>query len=183
MDKQDSRPAPQAAKKKKKKGKIITVGAGLEDFVDWVDPNISDSTKEREADMSNLAAEFVAQMRKRAASSQRETTPGSEVSSEKLPKRSGLDEEAQKSPAVIVVNSPKRASNVLPALEGATQDASREACASLEDGAPAGGLPNVDRAVSEAPTTKTTISPPLQTRRPKVRLPDRLRLGSYVELM
>ena len=151
--------------------------------MDWVDPNISDSTKEREADMSSLAAEFAAQMRKRAASSQRETTPGSEVSSEKLPKRLGLDEEAQKSPAVIVVNSPKRASNVLPALEGATQDASREACASLEDGAPAEGLPNIDRAVSEAPTTKTTISPPLQTRRPKVRLLDRLRQGSYVELM
>ena len=43
LDEQDSRPAPQVAKKKKK-GKIIATGAGLEGFVDWVDPNASDPT-------------------------------------------------------------------------------------------------------------------------------------------
>ena len=46
--------------KKKKKGKIIAVGAGLEDFVDWIDPNASDPAKERENDMSSFAAGFSA---------------------------------------------------------------------------------------------------------------------------
>ena len=73
LEEQDSRPAPQAAKKKKKKkGKIIIAGAGLEGFVDWVDPNVSDPTKEMEDDMSSLATGFVDRMRKRAASAQGE---------------------------------------------------------------------------------------------------------------
>ena len=86
MDEQDSRPNPQVAKKKKKKGKIIAVGAGLEDFVDWVDPNASDPAKERENDMSNFAAKFFARMGGECSSS--------EVSSEKRPKQFGPYEEA-----------------------------------------------------------------------------------------
>ena len=46
-------------KKKKKKGKIIVADAGLKGFMDLVDPNASDPTKEREDDMSSLAARFV----------------------------------------------------------------------------------------------------------------------------
>ena len=53
---------------KKKKGKIIAVGVGLEGFVDWVDPNASDSTEEREDDMSSLAAGFAVWILKWAAS-------------------------------------------------------------------------------------------------------------------
>ena len=34
--------------KKKKKGKIIAAGAGLEGFMDWVDPNDGDLAEERE---------------------------------------------------------------------------------------------------------------------------------------
>ena len=81
MDEQDSRPAPQAVKKKKKKGKIIAAGVGLETFVDWIDPNANNPIEKKKDDMSNLAAGFTARMCKRAASAQGETTPGSTVSS------------------------------------------------------------------------------------------------------
>ena len=89
------------------------------------------------------------------------TTPSSEVPSEKFLKWSGPDEEARKSPVVITVDSLERASEALPALACATQDASKEACASLEDGVPTGGPPNVDQVISEAPSTETTVGPPL----------------------
>ena len=118
MDEQDSWPAPQAAKKKKK-GKIIAPGAGLKGFVDWADSKASDPTEEKEDDMSSLVARFVAGMCKRAASAHGETTPGSKVSGGKRPKQFGPDEEAHKSSVVIALNSPERASDALLALEGA----------------------------------------------------------------
>ena len=70
-----------------------------------MDPNASDSAKERENDMSSLTVGFSVRIRRRAASAQGETTPGFEVSGGKCPKRSGLDEEAWKSPTIIVVDS------------------------------------------------------------------------------
>ena len=51
------------------------------------------------------------------------------------------------------MDSPERASDALSALEGATQDASKKACALLEDEAQAEGPPNANQAVSEAPST------------------------------
>ena len=130
-------------------------------------------------------------MRKRAVSSQRETTSGSERPGGKSPKRSGPDEEAQKSPAMITVNSPEKAPDALPTLEGATQDAFKEACASLENEAPVERPPNIDKDVREALTAETTIGPLLQARRfsltipgtRRARLHDRLMLGSYVKMM
>ena len=85
----------------------------------------------------------------------------------------------------------ERASDALSALEGATHDASKKACASLENEALAGGPPNADQAIREAPFAETTIGPLLQDGRSnlvvpgarKARLPDRLMLGSYVKLM
>ena len=53
----------------------------------------------------------------------------------------------------------------------------------MEDGASAEGLPNADRAISEALVAKKTIGPPLQTRRTRARLPDKLMLGSCVKPM
>ena len=44
--------------------------------------------------MSSVAVGFAAQMCKQAVSAQGETTPNSEVSGEKRPKRSGPNEEA-----------------------------------------------------------------------------------------
>ena len=89
--------------------------------------------------MSNLSVRFAARMRKRVASSQGETTPSSKVSDIKRLKQTGPDEKAQKSPTVVTVDSPERASDALLALEGASQEASKEACASLENGVPTGG--------------------------------------------
>ena len=63
-------------KKAKKVGQIKVAGAGLESFVDWVDPISSEPAKEREGDMSSLAVGFATRMRKRAATAQRETTFG-----------------------------------------------------------------------------------------------------------
>ena len=91
-------------------------------------------------------------MRKRVASAQGETTLGFEVSGGKWPKHSSPDEEAQKSSLVITVDSPEQASNTLPALEGSSQDAFREACASLEDRVLTEESPNADGVVGEAPS-------------------------------
>ena len=89
------------------------------------------------------------------------------------------------------MDSPERASDALSTLEGATQDASRETCASLEDGAPTGGPPNANQVVREAPSAKTVVGPSLLARRSnlatsnacKARLPDRLVMVLYVKPM
>ena len=77
-------------KKKRKKAKkvnyIKAAGIELKGFVDWVDPISSEPAKEREGNMSSLAAGFATWMLKRAARSQGETTPGSKPSCEKCPK-------------------------------------------------------------------------------------------------
>ena len=78
----------------------------------------SELTEEREDDMSSLADGFFARMRKRAASVQGETTPGSEVPGGKRSKRSGLGDEVQRSPMVVTLDSLEQASNALPTLVG-----------------------------------------------------------------
>ena len=103
-----------------------------------MDPISSDPIEEREDDMSSLAAGFAMRMCKWAANAYEETILGFEVSGGKSSRRSDSNEEAHKSPGVITMDSPERAFDALPALEGAAQDASKEACASLEDGALAG---------------------------------------------
>ena len=70
------------------------------------------------------------------------------------------------------------------ALEGASHDASREACASLEDGVPIRGPPNADGFVGEAPS-KIVVGSSFSIKLANVgpsrpRLPNRLMLGSYV---
>ena len=130
-------------------------------------------------------------MHKWSASTQGKTTPSSKVQGGKRSKWPSPDEEAQKIPVVIIADSLEQASNALSALEGATQDASKEAYASLEDGALAGGPPNAYQVVSEAPSTETIVGSPLQARRSslttfdacKARLLDRLVLGLYVKPM
>ena len=75
--------------------------------MDWVDPISSEPAEERDDDMSSLSTGFTAPMRKRVESAQGETTPDFEVSRGKRFKRPGLDEEDQKSPIVITVDSPE----------------------------------------------------------------------------
>ena len=146
----------------------------------------SEPAEESEHDMSSLTAGFAMWMHKRAASAQGETTPCSEVLGGKRPKRSGLNEEVQKSPVVITSNSPKRASDALLALEGATKDASKDACASLEDGTLARRPQSIDKVVGEGPFAETTVGQPLLARQSnlailgprKPRVLDRLVLNS-----
>ena len=83
------------------------------------------------------------------------------------------------------MDSPERASDALPALEGVDQDA----CASLKDGAPTRGPSNADQGAREAPSAERAIGSPLRARQSslatsgtyKARLPDKLVLGSYVK--
>ena len=107
--------------------------------------------------MSSLAVRFSIRMHKQAVSAQGETTPGFGVPDGKCLKQTDLNEEIQKSPTVIISDSPKRASNALPALEGVTQDASKESYASLEDVAPTGGPPSIDNVVGDALSTETAL--------------------------
>ena len=67
-------------------------------------------------------------------------------------KRSETDEGAQESHVVITLDYPKRASDAILAFEGTTQEASREACASLEDGGPIRGPLGANKVVGEAPS-------------------------------
>ena len=116
---QSPRLAPESTKKKKKNKtrarKTKATSAELEDFVDWT------------------ATRFSVRMRERAADSKGETTP--KFGGKRL-RRSSLDEEAKKDWAIISVDSPYRAPNDHPALEGAPNEVS----ASLEEAIPAGGL-------------------------------------------
>ena len=77
--------------------------------MDWTDPTVSELVEEREAKMSSIAARFAVQMRKQATNAQGKATPGSEGPNNKDSRQSGLEEEAQKNLAVIVVDSPEQA--------------------------------------------------------------------------
>ena len=85
---------------------------------------------------------------------------------------------------VINVDSPDQAFDAQLALEGAPQDAPKEACAPPNDGILAGGSPRAKGVMVEAPlevvaaplfSTRLTSADP---RRP--RMPNRLLLSSYV---
>ena len=56
------------------------------------------------------------------------------------------------------MDSPKRASEAIPALEGAAQEASLEAGKALEDGVPVEGPSDADRVAKEAPS-KIVVRP------------------------
>ena len=152
---QNTKLAPQETKKKKKIEQEKAVGAELEGFVDWTNPGVSESDEEEKTEMSGLVSGFAVWMRKRAASAQVDA-PSSEVQVGKRPKLLGPNEKAHKSLAVITVDSPDRAVDAQLALEGAPQDASKEACASLEDGILVGGSPGAEGVVAKAPLVVAT---------------------------
>ena len=114
----------------------------------------------------------------------RGTTPGSEVSGKKRPKQSSPNDEAHKSLTVITMDSPERAPDVMPALDGVSRDASKEACASLENGVPARRPPNAARVEREALSdivVGSSFSARLANADPRrPRLPDWLMLSLYV---
>ena len=90
----------------------------------------------------------------------------------------------QKSSVVIAVDSPERVSDALLALESTSQDTFREVCAFLEDGVPTGGPSNVVGVVGETLleiVVGLSFSSKLANASPhRLRLPERLMLGSYV---
>ena len=81
-------------KKKKKTGQAKAANAGLEGFVDWTNPRVSESTEEEKAEMSVLVFNFSSRICKRVSSAQGLIAPGTEVPSGKRPKLTSPDEEA-----------------------------------------------------------------------------------------
>ena len=63
--------------------------------MDWMNLEVSQSSKEGEAGMSSLIVGFSTQMRKRAANAQEETTPDLEVLGAKHPISFRSEEEVQ----------------------------------------------------------------------------------------
>ena len=118
---QDPKLVPQETKRKKKKktGQVKASGAGLEGFVDWMNPRVSELDEEEEAEMTSLVSSFPGRIRKRAASAQGVTAFDAELHGVKLLKLTCPDEEAQKSPTIINMDSPGRAFDTQLALEGA----------------------------------------------------------------
>ena len=79
----------------------------------------SESTEEREVEMSGLVAGFATRMCKRVANAQEETTPALEVPSGKRSRPFGLDEKIQADPVVITMESLERVLESLSAIGGA----------------------------------------------------------------
>ena len=78
----------------------------------------NEPVEESEDNMSSLVTRFSVRMLKRAAIAQGETTLDSEILGKKRPKWLDLNKEVQKSSLVIISDSPERASDAFPALEG-----------------------------------------------------------------
>ena len=138
---------------------------------------VSQSTEEREAEMSGLIIEFAIPMPKRATNAQEGTTPSLEDPGYKRSKPSRSDEEVQAAPTVIAVDSSKRFLEATSVVRGAAHDASRNACVTLKDEVPAEEFPLVDDASVKASLVKATDVLPPCIWRP----PDKLVLSSYVE--
>ena len=90
---------------------------------------------------------------------------------------------------MIVVDSSERVLKAPSTIGGAAQDASRNACAALDDEIPVGEFPLVDDASVKASLVEATDVPPPQARRAHFtvdgawRPHNRLVLNSYVEPM
>ena len=121
----DLPPLPRLAKKRTetRARQTKTADVGLEDFIDWTSVVASEPTEEEE--MSNLATEFAAWMRKRTIGSKGEATS---ISGGKRSRQFPPDDRAQKDWAIVSVDSLDRASNDQPTLA----DCLNEAGASLE---------------------------------------------------
>ena len=88
---------------------------------------------------------------------------------------------------VIAMDSPERAPDSVPALEGSTQVALKEAFTTLEDRALAGGSPDVDQVLGEAPSEMASdlafLARLTMVRPCKARMVDRMVLSSYFQSM
>ena len=111
--------------------------------------------------MSGLVVGFAIQIRKRAANAQEGTTPSLKVRGKKCSRLSKSNEEVQADPAVIDVDSLERVLEAPSAVGSASQDASRNACAVLEDEVLIEEFPRVDDASVKASLFEATDAPPL----------------------
>ena len=186
---QDPKNALQAVIKKKKKfEKVKVVGEGMEGFIEWTNPEVSQSVEERDAEMFGLVAGFAIRMHKRAANAREGTTPDLEVLGDKRSRPSRFDE-VQVDSAMIVVDTSDRVLKAPSAFGGVAQDASRNAYATLENEIQAKEFPRVDDASTEASHIKATDAPPPRAKRARFvvdgvwRPPNRMMLSSYVEPM
>ena len=75
--------------------------------MDWKNPEVNESTEERETEMSGLVTGFSMRMREQVANAQGETFSILEVLDKKRSKRSGLDKKVQADQAVITVDLPE----------------------------------------------------------------------------
>ena len=126
--------------------------------------------------MSSLAAEFAARMRKQVVDAHGESTPSSEGLSDKCSRLSSPEEEAQKSPTVIVVDSPEQ----VPFGEPRPGCSSGGLCN-------AGGSYNANQVVVEAPSEVAADSSFLarlsMAGLRRARMSDRIVLSSFVQLI
>ena len=125
----DSRPAPQASKKKKrtlKRQKVVE--AGVEDFIPWIPPISRRSPdleeEEGEDDMSGLIHDFTTQKQKRDA--MRGQTTGTSPEVARGSSWSGSDE-GSKVQAIVISGLPEMGLNDQSAPENVTLVESREA--------------------------------------------------------
>ena len=143
--------------------------------MDWMGVIASEPIEGEE--MPSLATRFATLMRKRAAGPKGETTPSFDG---KRMKWSSLDEEARKDWAVISVDSPDRASNDQPVLEGTPN----EAGAPLEKGISIRGPSNVEEIGEEVPlgvvVAPRLLPRPANIKPSRKRLPDRVLMCTYV---
>ena len=107
-------------KKKKKSRHAKAASEGLEGFVDRTNLAVSQSTEEKEVEMSNLVAGFAMRMHKRPTKAQEGTTPCLEVPGGKRSRPSRFDEEVQVDMAMITVDSLEQVLEAPSAVGGAT---------------------------------------------------------------
>ena len=144
---------------------------------------VSESAEKREAKMSGLISRLAMWIRKRVANAQEETTPNLEVSGSKHSRPSGLDKEVQADPTMITIESLERVLEAPFAIGGAIQDASRKACAVLEDETPVEEPLCVDEASITCRSNRCFIVMGQSHSSWCSEAPDRLVLSSYVEPM
>ena len=114
-----------------------------------MDPIANEPAEEREDDMSSITARFATRMCKWAASTQRETIPESEVPGGKCPQRSGLNDEVQRSPIVVTLDSPEQASDA-PACFGGFRPGCFQGGLCITGGWGSSRRTTLDQVVSEA---------------------------------
>ena len=173
---QSPQAAPQPAKKNETRiWQSKAVSAELEDFLDWMGMIYSEPVEEEE--MFSLAAGFSTRRRKQPTTLEGVATSSS---GEKRPRRSPLDEEAQKDGAIVLVESLDLASNDQPALG----DCPVEANIPLEEEVPIVNPPSVEEVGMGAPSG-VVIAPapppkPPKAKPSKKRLPNQVLVSMYV---